>query len=70
MKVIYEEKTFREIPESLTIRQSDDAWHPLKDRNYIEWWYFDVINSDGSLVRGQFYIMGDVSLAGEGEGRC
>jgi len=65
MKVIFEEKTYREIPESLTIRQSDDAWHPLKDRNYIEWWYFDVMNSDGSLLRGQFYIRGDVSRPGK-----
>jgi hypothetical protein len=61
MRVIYPALTYREIPESMTIKQSDDAWHPLKDRNYVEWWYFDVMNGDGSIVRGQFYISGDIS---------
>ena len=61
MKVIYEGQTFREIPESMMIGQSDDAWHPLKNPNYIEWWYFDVMNGDGGIIRGQFYIMGDVA---------
>lgn len=61
MKVICEELTGREIPESLMLSQSDDAWHPVRDRNYVEWWYFDVTNADGSLVRGQFYVIGDVS---------
>ncbi len=61
MKVICEQRTDREIPESLMISQSDDAWHPLNDRDYVEWWYFDLTNIDGSLVRGQFYIIGDVS---------
>jgi len=61
MKVIYQERTVREISEPLMIRQSDDAWHPLKDPNYVEWWYFDLINEDGSIVRGQFYIAGNVS---------
>jgi len=61
MRVIYPEQTHREIPQSMIIGQPDDAWHPLKDRNYIEWWYFDVMNGDGSIIRGQFYISGDVS---------
>lgn len=61
MRIICEERTYRELSEPLMISQSDDAWHPLKDRNYIEWWYFDVMNRDGSIVRGQFYISGDVS---------
>jgi hypothetical protein len=61
MKVIYEGQTFREISEPLMISKSDDAWHPLKDPNYFEWWYFDVMNGDGGIIRGQFYIMGDVS---------
>ncbi len=61
MRVICEQVTAREIPESMTISQSDDAWHPTKDRNYVEWWYFDLTNADGSLVRGQFYLMGDIS---------
>ena len=61
MKVIYPALTYREIPESMTLKPIDDAWHPLKDRNYIEWWYFDVMNGDGSIVRGQFYISGDIS---------
>ena len=61
MKVLYEKLTARETPESLMIGQSDDAWHPLSDRDYVEWWYFDVTNFEGSLVRGQFYIIGDVS---------
>ena len=45
----------------MTISQSDDAWHPLKDKDYVEWWYFDLTNMDGSFIRGQFYIIGDVS---------
>ena len=61
MNVIYAGQTHREIPESMIIKPADDAWHPLKNRNYIEWWYFDVMNGDGSIVRGQFYISGDVS---------
>jgi hypothetical protein len=61
MKVIYQPKTYRELPESMIVKQSDDAWHPLKSRNYIEWWYFDVINGDGSIVRGHFYISGSIS---------
>jgi hypothetical protein len=61
MRVIYPALTYREIPESMMIKPVDDAWHPLKDRNYIEWWYFDVMNGDGSIVRGQFYISGDIS---------
>jgi hypothetical protein len=61
MKVICEEQTFRELSEPLILSQSDDAWHPIEDPNYIEWWYFDLMNGDGSLIRGQFYIAGDVS---------
>ena len=61
MKVICEEQTFRELSEPLILSQSDDAWHPIEDPNYIEWWYFDLMNIDGSLIRGQFYIAGDVS---------
>src|SRR5512136_230880 len=61
MKVIYPALTYREIPESMMIKPVDDAWHPLKHRNYIEWWYFDVMNGDGGIVRGQFYISGDIS---------
>ena len=64
MRIVYPAETYREIPESLIIGQSDDAWHPLKNRNYIEWWYFDVMNGDGSIVRGQFYISGDISRPG------
>ncbi len=60
-KVIYEEQSGREIPPSMLIHQSDDAWHPLKDRFYIEWWYFDLVADDGCLVRGQLFIAGDVS---------
>jgi len=60
-KIIYEERTYTEIPESMSIRQVDDAWHPLKNPNYIEWWYFDVMNKDGGIVRGQFYISGNIS---------
>jgi hypothetical protein len=61
MKVICEEQTVRDITEPLIISQSDDAWHPIEDTNYIEWWYFDLINEDGSIIRGQFYIAGDIS---------
>jgi hypothetical protein len=64
MSVIYPAETHREIPESMIIRQADDAWHPLKNRNYIEWWYFDVMNGDGSIVRGQLFISGDISRPG------
>ncbi len=64
-KVLYEEKTYRELPESMVIRQADDAWHPLDDRRYIEWWYFDLVNGDGSLVRGQLFVAGDVSRPGK-----
>ena len=60
-KVIYEEQTSTQVPSSMVIHQSDDAWHPLKDRYYIEWWYFDVVAGDGSLVRGQLFIAGDTS---------
>ena len=61
MNVIYDQKTYREMPQSMAVKQSDDAWHPSQDRNYIEWWYFDLMNSDGSIVRGQFYISGNIS---------
>ena len=64
MKVIMEEKTCRELEESLALRESDDAWHLQKDRNYIEWWYFDVMNSDDSIVRGQFFISRDLLRPG------
>lgn len=64
MKVICEQRTWRAMSDSLTIGQSDDAWHPLEERNYIEWWYFDVMTGDGSVVRGQFHISGDVSRPG------
>jgi hypothetical protein len=60
-KVIYQEQTSTEIPPSMAIHQSDDAWHPLKDRYYIEWWYFDLVTRDGSIVRGQLFIAGDTS---------
>ena len=56
MKMIIEEKTYREYAEAFVLKESDDAWHLQKDRFYVEWWYFDVMNSDGSLVRGQFFI--------------
>ncbi len=59
MNVIYDQRTYRELPQSMAVKESDDAWHPLKDRNYVEWWYFDVMNNDGSIVRGQFYISGN-----------
>lgn len=64
MKVIIEEQTFRERVESLAVRESDDAWHPLKDRNYTEWWYFDVMDSNESIVRGHFYISRDLLRPG------
>ena len=64
MKVIFEERTCKELPESMTIMESDDAWHPLKDRNYIEWWYFDAMNTDESIVRGQFFISRDLVRPG------
>jgi hypothetical protein len=60
-KIVYEEQTYREMPESMAITDSDDAWHPLKNPNYIEWWYFDVMNADGAIVRGQFYLSGNIS---------
>ena len=60
-KVVFEETTYREVPESLKISPVDDAWHPLKHPKYIEWWYFDVMNGDGSIVRGHFYISGNIS---------
>jgi len=62
-KVIYQEQTGTEIPQSMVVQQSDDAWHPLRDRNYIEWWYFDLVGTDGSLVRGQLFVAGDISRA-------
>lgn len=61
MKVICPELTIREIVGPLTIDQCDDAWHPIEALYYIEWWYFDLMNEDGSIIRGQFYISGDVS---------
>jgi len=64
MRVICEERTFRELAEPLALRPSDDAWHLLKGRNYIEWWYFDVMNGDGSIVRGQFFISRDMIRTG------
>lgn len=60
-KTTYEERTYEEIPESMAIKQVDDAWHPLENPHYIEWWYFDVINTDGAIVRGHFYCMGNIS---------
>jgi hypothetical protein len=65
MKVICEQETHREIPESMMIAQSDDAWHPLQDRHYIEWWYFDLMNGDGGIVRGQFAIARGISRPGK-----
>jgi len=64
MRVVFEERTFREMSEPLAFRESDDAWHLLKDRNYIEWWYFDIMNSDNSVVRGQFFISRDLIRPG------
>jgi hypothetical protein len=64
MKAIIEEQTYRELTESLAVSESDDAWHLLKGRNYIEWWYFDVMNSDESIVRGQFFISRDMVRPG------
>ena len=61
MKVVYPAQTHREIPESMMIKPVDDAWHPLKNRNYVEWWYFDVMNGDGGILRGHLYISGDIS---------
>lgn len=60
MNVIYDQRTYREMPQSMAVKESDDAWHPLKDRNYTEWWYFDLMNSKGSIVRGHFYISGSI----------
>ena len=60
MNVIYDQRTYREMPQSMAVKESDDAWHPLKDRNYVEWWYFDLMNSDGSIIRGQFYISASI----------
>jgi hypothetical protein len=60
-KVIYEEYTGTQVPLSSVVHQSDDAWHPLKDRYYIEWWYFDLVTGDGNIVRGQLFIGGDTS---------
>ncbi len=60
MKAYIDERTYRELPPELALVPSDDAWHPLEDRTYIEWWYFDVMNSDGSIVRGQFFIWKDL----------
>ena len=60
-RVICEQVTARGIPEAMRITQADDAWHPLKDRNYVEWWYFDLTNKDCSLLRGQFFLAGDLS---------
>ncbi len=59
MDAIIEEKTYREHAEPFLLKESDDAWHLEKGRYYVEWWYFDVMNSDGSLVRGQFFISRD-----------
>ena len=64
MNVIMEDKTCRKLEESLALNESDDAWHLLRDRNYIEWWYFDVMNSDDSIVRGQFFISRDLIRPG------
>lgn len=60
-KVIYREQTGRQIPQSMVVQPSHDAWHPHNDRYYIEWWYFDLVADDGSLVRGQFFVAGDIS---------
>ncbi len=48
-KVIYEEYTGTQVPSSWVVHQSDDAWHPLKDKYYIEWWYFDLVTGTGAL---------------------
>jgi hypothetical protein len=64
MKATIEERTYRELPPELALAPSDDAWHLLKDRTYIEWWYFDVMNVDGSIVRGQFFISRDLLRPG------
>jgi hypothetical protein len=60
-KVIYQEQTGRQIPQSMAVQPSHDAWHPHNDRYYIEWWYFDLVADDGSLVRGQLFVAGDIS---------
>lgn len=56
MNVIMEEKTYKEHAEPFILTESDDAWHLQKGRFYVEWWYYDIMNHDGSLVRGQFFI--------------
>ena len=62
MKVVFEQRTWRGMDDDLAVSPGDDAWHPHEGRNYLEWWYFDVMGEDGSIVRG------DLSL--EGVGGC
>lgn len=66
MKVMYEQKTHRNDFGSLVVTSVDDAWHPVYDKDYIEWWYFDSFNDDKSIVRGAFYIMGNPSQSSNG----
>ena len=64
MRATIEEHTYRALPQEMALTDADDAWHPLKGRDYIEWWYFDVMNADGSVVRGQFFISRDLLRPG------
>lgn len=61
MRVLYEERTYRDDFEQLLATSADDAWHPTHSKDYIEWWYFDSLNDDRSIIRGAFYIMGNLS---------
>jgi len=45
----------------MVVQPSHDAWHPHNDRYYVEWWYLDLVADDGSLVRGQLFVAGDIS---------
>jgi len=61
VRVFHEEKTYRNDFEQLLATSADDAWHPTHNKDYIEWWYFDSLNDDRSIIRGSFYVMGNLS---------
>ncbi len=42
---------FNSLPKvSFSSSIKDDVWHPTRDSNGYEWWYFDAISDDGNAI--------------------
>lgn len=39
--------------------QVDSAWHPVRNRHALEWWYFTLLCDDGDIFAGRLWVGGD-----------